>query len=363
MIKAYVINKYLSKEFLKVVFNTSFIFFCLGLILNLFEEINFFKDYNVSFSLPLVLSILFVPSLFYNMFPFIILLSGIWFFLKIKKTDEVISLKVVGLSNLSIIIVPSILSIILGIFFITSLNPIFSLLIKKYESVKGSYEIDQEYLAAITENGIWIKEKSFQKNYLIRSTKLEDNKLLNISIYQFDINNNFEKRIEAEYADIRLKEWKLINAKVISDDGEYLEKDKKNLTHISIYDINKLKTLYSNLDTVSFWSLGSEIKLHEDRGYSSKKLRGKLHQSLSFPFFLLSMVLLSGVFTLGTALKEKNLTYVFIALLTSVLIFYFNRFSAALGTTGKLPIELSIWMPIFIIFIFGTVGMMHANQK
>ena len=75
------------------------------------------------------------------------------------------------------------------------------------------------------------------------------------------------------------------------------------------------------------------------------------------------MVLLSGVFTLGTRSKENNLSYVFIAIITSVLIFYFNDFSAALGKTDKLPVEVSVWMPIVIIFIFGAVGVIHANQK
>ena len=75
------------------------------------------------------------------------------------------------------------------------------------------------------------------------------------------------------------------------------------------------------------------------------------------------MVLLSGVFTLGNRSKENNLTYVFTAIITSVLIFYFNDFSAALGKTEKLPVEVSVWMPIVIIFIFGAVGLIHANQK
>ena len=43
--------------------------------------------------------LMFAPSLIYNMFPFIILLSGIWFFLKIKKTDEIIAMKTSGMSN------------------------------------------------------------------------------------------------------------------------------------------------------------------------------------------------------------------------------------------------------------------------
>ena len=92
-------------------------------------------------------------------------------------------------------------------------------------------------------------------------------------------------------------------------------------------------------------------------------MRAKLQRSVAFPLFLLSMVLLSGVFTLGLYFKDNNWTYVFIAVITSVIIFYFNDFSAALGKTGKLPIEISVWMPVVIIFIFSAVGLIHANQK
>jgi len=109
--------------------------------------------------------------------------------------------------------------------------------------------------------------------------------------------------------------------------------------------------------------MGNEIRLLENRGYSTREMKTKLQRSIAFPFFLLSMVLLSGVFTLGKRSKENNSTYVFIAIITSVLIFYFNDFSAALGKTEKLPIEVSVWMPIVIIFIFGSVGLIHANQK
>tara|TARA_Y100000590_G_C15567248_1_gene957149 strand:- start:960 stop:1187 length:228 start_codon:yes stop_codon:yes gene_type:complete len=75
------------------------------------------------------------------------------------------------------------------------------------------------------------------------------------------------------------------------------------------------------------------------------------------------MILLSGVCTLGTQIKESNWRYVFIAIISCVLIHYFNDFSAALGKTNKLPIEISVWMPIVIIFIFSSVGLIHANQK
>jgi len=363
MIRSFLINKYLAKEFIKIVINTSIIFFCLGFIMNIFEEINFFKDFNVAIITPIILSLLFVPSLLNYFFPFVILLSGIWFFLKIKKTDELTSMNVSGMSNLSVIIIPSILSIILGIFFVTALNPITSLLVKKYETVKGNYEKEQDYLATVTVNGIWIKERGLKANYMIRASHLEKENLMEVTIYEFDKDNNFTRRIEADSANITSLKWVLKNITVINSEGIMLTEPIKDPFYFSMYDIKKIKSLYSNLDTISFWDLEHEINLLKQRGYSTREMQVKLHRSLAFPFFLLSMVLLSSVFTLGTTFKENNWTYVFLTITASVVIFFFNDFSAALGKTDKLPIELSVWMPIAIIFIFSFVGIIHANQK
>ncbi len=363
MLKPFIINKYLAREFTKVIINMIFIFFSLGFIMNLFEEINFFKDIDIGIYIPILLSFLIVPSLLYNMFPFIILLSGIWFFLKIKKSDEVIALKISGMSNFSIIMIPSLLSILLGIIFITSINPVTSALVKKYENLKGNYERDKEYLAAITENGIWIKEKNSEKNNIIRSSNLEGENLMNVTIYKFDKNNNFVRRIEAKSANISSITWSLKNVKIINENGNILSENEKNLSYNSLYDLEKIKTLYSNLDTISFWNIENEIKLLEERGYSTKQMETKLQRSFAFPFFLLAMVVLSGVFTLGIKSKDSNLTYVFIAIITCVLIYFFNDFSAALGTTEKLSVGIAVWMPIVIIFIFSAVGVIYANQK
>ncbi len=363
MIRSFVINSYLTREFLKTILNMCLAFLCLTFIMNLFEELNFFKDYEVSIKFPIILTALFVPNLLYNMFPFIMLLSGIWFFWKIKKTDEVIAMKVSGMSNFSIMLIPSILSVILGIIIITSVNPITSTLIKKYEIIKGSFEKDKEYLAAITENGIWIKEKNLEKNNIIRSKNLENKNLIEVTIYEFDENDNFVKRIEAESADISSLNWTLKNVTIINPSGEIISENIENYSYLSMYDIKKIKSLYANLDTVSFWNLGEEIKLLEERGYSTREMETKLHRSLAFPFFLLSMILLSGFFTLGVNLRENNWSYLFIAITASVLIYFFNDFSAVLGKTERLPVEVAVWMPITIIFIFGTVGIIHANQK
>ncbi len=363
MIRSLLLNKYLATEFFKVVLVTILIFFCLGFIMNLFEEMNYFKDIDEGFYLPILLTIFIVPSFLYNMLPFIILISGLWFFLKIRKTDEITAMKISGMSNLSVILIPSIVSILIGIFFVTSINPITSLLVKKYEIVKGSFDRDKDYLAAITKNGIWIKEKKYGGHNIIRSSFLKGNNLMNVTIYEFDTNNNFKKRIEAKSANISFPEWKLKKVNIIDKNGKTISEDLENISYSSIYNIDKIKSLYSNLETISFWDIGNEIELLEERGYSTRQIETKLQRSLAFPFFLLAMILLSGVFTLGTNLKENNFIYVFFGIISCVLIYFFNDFSAALGRTEKLAVEIAVWMPILIIFIFSAVGIIYANQK
>jgi len=364
MIKSFIINKYLSKEFTKIVLSTVLIFFCLGLIMNLFEEINFFKDLDVGIFLPLILTALKVPSLLHTMLPFIILVGGIWFFRKIKKSDEVTAMKISGMSNFSVILIPGIISIMMGIFFVTLINPVTSISLEKYEAIKGTYEKDKDYLAAITKNAIWIKEIKNNKNNIIKASNLNNEEnLVNLTIYQFDLEYNFLQRIEADSANIVSEKWILKNVNILDQNGSFISKNLDGIIYESTYNLEKIKTLYSNLDTISFWNITSEIKLLKERGYSTKEMETKLHRSLSFPFFLLSMVFLSGVFTLGTTFKENNLTYIFVTIISCILVYFFNDFSAALGKTERLSVEIAVWMPVLIIFIFSTMGLIYANQK
>ena len=55
-----------------------------------------------------------------------------------------------------------------------------------YLNLKNSYAKDNKYLAVITENGIWIKEKTSTNNYVVKAENLSGNNLINITIYEFD---------------------------------------------------------------------------------------------------------------------------------------------------------------------------------
>ena len=66
-------KRHIINNFVKLLFVVSTIFFLLILFLNLFEELNFFKDTSESLYYPLLLNILNSPSVLINIFPFIFL--------------------------------------------------------------------------------------------------------------------------------------------------------------------------------------------------------------------------------------------------------------------------------------------------
>jgi lipopolysaccharide export system permease protein len=331
--------------------------------MNLFEEINYFRKYDVGIRLPIQLSFMIIPSIIINMLPFILFLSSMWVLIKLKNNRDLLSLRTFGISNGKFIFLFSLIAFIIGIIVLTALNPITSVVAKYYEDTKGSYDLDKSHLASIGENGVWIKEKIGKNINIIRSGTLRDNFLIDVSIYKFNENNLLIERTEAKQANIRDTAWLIEDGYTIQFQDINIRNDFENLIFYSNFNKEKLNSIYSNLDTVSFYRLMTESKELVARGYSSKLLKEKKHFYLSLPFFLVLMVLLSGIFTLNSNERRQNTYYVFLSIITCVVIFYFKNFSIALGATEKIPLVLSVWSPIIILFLFCSVGIIQINEK
>ena len=109
-----VYQNYISKQFLLTFFKTILIFTALAFILNIFEEINFFKDLDVSIGLPIFLTFLNIPSILFEIFPFIFLIITLFFFIEVIEKDEINIFKIYGITNLKIIQILSLITFCIG---------------------------------------------------------------------------------------------------------------------------------------------------------------------------------------------------------------------------------------------------------
>ena len=63
------------------------IIFCFGLILNLFEEIEFFKNLDVNLFFPLIMTVIYIPSIIIKLLPRNFYIQC-WFMIKLGITKR-----------------------------------------------------------------------------------------------------------------------------------------------------------------------------------------------------------------------------------------------------------------------------------
>ena len=357
-----IVNKYLIVKFFKIIFNTFLIFLSLGIILNLFEEIEFFKNLNLSFTLPFILSLSYVPTLILELFPFIIFLSSMIYFIHLKSSKDLLSIKVFGYSNIKIILILSFSSFVLGLCVLFVLNPIASKLVKYYETEKAHYSKDVDHLIAINRNGFWIKEIDKLGYKIINAKKLNNDTLEDLSIYIFNKNQVLTKRIESESALITKNPWQMKNA-YIYDMTENKPFFIRNYEFESSKTLEIINSLYRNLNTISFLDLVLNYSQLNKNGYSKKLLNEKINKFISLPVFLFLMVVLASILTMGSLKNKQNFYYIITSIIMCVAIYYFKDLSFALGQTEKISLILSVWMPLILISLFCAIGVVQINEK
>ena len=358
------ILNYILKNYLKYFLIVTLTFYCFGIILNLFEEVEFFKYSNTSFFMPLLLTCIFVPSLLIKLSPFIIFISSIWFLVKIRNNRELLTLKIYGYSNIKIFFILAFFSFFLGWIILFLINPMTSSLIKYYEQTKSNYARDIDHLVAFNKNGLWIKEIINDGERIITASKLDKFTISEIKIFEFNKENKLEKKIFSKTANIENNEWILEDVKIINiNDRIYKSEFTKEYSLNSNYNYNTLVNLFNNSDTFSFIEIITDFKTMLNKGYNEDFLKQSLHTMMTLPFYLFIMTALATILSLHTMKNSENLNFIVIGLILCVVIYYLKDFSLALGKTDRIPLTLSIWSPIITLSFFSLIGIIQINEK
>ena len=167
--------KFISSVYFKSLIFVFLIMTSLVFILNILSELEFFKNEDVSISFTLFLSLLNSPIQVFELFPFILLITVQLFFIKFFENKEIDIFKYSGLKNSTILYILSSLSILTGILIITVFYHLSSNLKNIYLEIKSGYTTDGKYLAVITKNGLWIKDKIDNKVLITNASAIEQN--------------------------------------------------------------------------------------------------------------------------------------------------------------------------------------------
>ena len=356
-----VYKKYLIKKFLKKIINVSLIFLALIIVLNVFEEISFFENININFLFPFMLTLLSSPSILFEIYPFIFLISSLLFFLELVNNNELEVFKINGLDNLKIIKILFLTSMIVGLFLIIFYYSFSSKLKFIYLDLKNNYATDNKYLAMITENGIWIKDEIDEYIYIINAKKIDKELLKEVLITQFNLKFELENIITSNTVDITNTEW-LISNPAVTDESKVLIKNNilKLNTHFNLEKINKMFGDLSSLNILELNKLSSD---YESLGYSTTEVRSHLSKIYSYPIYLSLMTMFSSIIMLNIKRNRPMIFYLILSIFVSVVVYYFNYLFNILGENGKIPVYASTLIPLFLLLVIISIGLIRINEK
>ena len=359
MLKIY--QKYLIMNFLSKFIKITLIFLSLSFILGILEEINFFKDTNANFFYPYFLTLLNTPITLFEIFPFIFLLATQFFLYDLFKNDEMNLLKKNGLDNMKIIKILFALSIGIGIFNVTIYYNMASKLKFYYSNIKNDFSDDNKYLAMVTNSGLWIKDEIDNKRLIVKSSYIEDKYLSQTIINEFNSDFQLLKTIQSKKIDISDNNWIIFNPVItIENNTETIDGEIRLLTN---FNSEKINSLFSNISSFDIIKLFNLKKDYQKFGYSTDEITIHLLRLFTTPLFYGALTIFSVIIMFNFTKNRTLLFHVITGVLLSVSLYYVNFIFSSLGNNGKIPVFISIFFPLFIIFTISIIGLININEK
>ena len=352
------------KFFIKIYFScllyVSLIMLSLVFILNLLSELDFFRNIDVNSYFPIFLSIINSPALIFEMFPFIFLISIQFFFIKLFNNNEIQIFKYSGLKNSKILLTLISLSFVTSVLIISIFYNFSSSLKKVYLELKSNYTIDGKYLAVITKNGLWIKDKVDNKTLIINASKIDQEYLIDSFISEFDENFNIIRNIYSEKINVEKTEWIILKPKIFKNN---INISKEEIRINSNFDYNRIQSLFSNLSSLSLLKIVELRKNYQLLNYSTTELDIQIQKILSYPLYLTIMTIIASIIMFNTKQFKSTTLKVSIGLFLSVVIYFINNFFYVLGNTEKISAIASVWTPLIILSIINFLMVYRINEK
>ena len=135
------------------------------------------------------------------------------------------------------------------------------------------------------------------------------------------------------------------------------------ITLRSNFDLKKINSLFSNLSSLTITELLTLRNSYKSLNYSIIDIDSQLYRVISYPIYLTLITIFASVIMFNIGYQKKTLYKIIFGIFLSVVIYYINYFFLILGTNEKIPLILSIFMPLIMLSIINFISIIKLNEK
>lgn len=361
-----ILSLYISRGFL-ISFLTVFSIL-MGLIF-LFDTIELLRRASdiddVGISLILQMSLLKLPFLAQQAFPFAVLFGGMVAFWRLTRSSELVVARAAGVSAWQFLVPVLAVTFLIGLLKIMVLNPMASAFLTKHDQLDSTYLKGESSLLAVSRTGLWLRQSNEKNQSVIHAPKIKLNgdaiDLTDVTIFMYEGADKYKRRLSAKSAGLEDGFWHL-------KDVWIHEKDKDKPIHKTEHwittdiTLNNIHDSFAPPETLSFWALPDFIQNLDNAGFSAIRHRLYWHSLLAAPLLLCAMVLIAATFTLKQSLRNSTGFLIVGGVLAGFLLFFFSDVVFALGLRESIPVVLAAWTPSGISALLGLAMVFHLED-
>ena len=355
---------YLKDSFIgyvKILVVTFVTFFLIIFLIDLLELLRIAPKYSLKFFMIVKLALMKnynsmskVPSL-------LILISSLVFFYIKNKNNEIIAAKNLGISSLGILL-PIILAVFLfGIINITVINPVGTMLLRKYQNYEAHNFKKQISLVAVSKSGIWLKSKLRKDTIIINALRVSQvsNTMYDTNIFFINGLGELQKRISAK--SILFQKSNIIVKDALMVDQNFKVNTEKQIILPIRISLSQVLDNLTSVETISFFQLLEFVKITKDSGLSAIKYQLHFLKEVFSPFLLISMVIISYFYCCQMVQRRKFNILPLICVITGFAMYFIANFIHALGASGKISLFLAVIFPIMTFNTLALYLVLHKN--
>ncbi len=361
------INTYLVKNFF-ISFVIVFLVFAALLIIGDFvEQFRKSTGKEVPMKIIIQLSVFNFFSLVEFIIPIVTFFAALLTYILLIRNSEFLIIGSVGISNLRILIPAIIIYFIVGVFFVTIINPLSAVFYDRYTELEYKYIAKSDKFASITKNGIWLKQFNYEKNVssVLYAQQISNNgsTLLNFMLLEYDDKGTFQGRLDGKKAVLENGFWKMDDVQISPKYNQASFNIKYTYeTNIKPSDItNSL----SSPDSISIWKMRKFINFLEDLGYSAREFKLYYYNLIIMPFFLIFLTILASSLVLDLKQNSKITKIIILAFILIFVIYFFSNLLDALGSSSQVsPFIAKITTPVLVLlFSFFFFNYSYLKRK
>lgn len=362
MIWSWTLYRYLAKQFLIGVGTVFAGIIFLAYSIALVDLLNHTAGRHVPAGTVIGMSFLKLPDLGLTLLPFAVLLGGVFSFVRLSRSQELISIRAAGVSAWNLLAPALSVAVMLGIFCVLAVTPVSARLLEQYAGMEAKYLRGQSSQLAVSRNGLWLRQGDAENQSVIHALRVADQgtSLDDAIIFLYGKGNAFQGRIDARTAKLENGAWALKSAWV--SDAAGASKFHKTYRLPTTLTPAQIQESFASPSTISFWDLPRFIATAQAAGFSATRYLLYFDSLLVMPAMFAAMVFMAASFSLRLARLGGLGRVVLYSALAGFGVYFFSDVTKALGESGILPVALAASAPAVAAILLGMTLVFHQED-